>query len=57
MVATVVVALQIALGSYAAAASPVLVARSALRNGFQWCGAFGDYTATEFNVFMAKELG
>lgn len=27
-----------------------------LRNGFQWCGAFGDYTATEFNVFMAKAL-
>lgn len=28
-----------------------------LRNGFAWCGAFGDYTATDFNVFMAKELG
>lgn len=28
-----------------------------LRNGFEWCGAFGDYTATEFNVFMAKDLG
>ena len=27
-----------------------------LRNGFDWSGAFGDYTATEFNVFMAKEL-
>lgn len=27
-----------------------------LRNGFQWCGAFGDYTATDFNVFMAKAL-
>jgi putative acetyltransferase len=26
------------------------------RNGFVWCGAFGDYEATEFNVFMAKEL-
>lgn len=26
------------------------------RNGFEWCGAFGDYTATEFNVFMAKAL-
>jgi len=25
-----------------------------LRNGFVWCGAFGDYTATEFNVFMVK---
>ncbi len=28
-----------------------------LRNGFAWTGAFGDYTATEFNVFMAKALG
>lgn len=27
-----------------------------LRNGFVWCGAFGDYTATEFNVFMVKPL-
>lgn len=27
-----------------------------LRNGFEWCGAFSDYTATEFNVFMAKAL-
>ena len=26
------------------------------RNGFEWCGAFGDYTATDFNVFMAKRL-
>lgn len=26
------------------------------KNGFGWCGAFGDYVATEFNVFMAKEL-
>ncbi|RVT47738.1 N-acetyltransferase [Rubrivivax albus] len=26
------------------------------RNGFAWCGAFGDYAATEFNVFMVKEL-
>lgn len=27
-----------------------------LRNGFDWCGAFGDYVATDFNVFMAKTL-
>lgn len=27
-----------------------------LRNGFAWCGPFADYTATEFNVFMAKEI-
>ncbi len=27
-----------------------------LRNGFQWCGAFGDYVAAEFNVFMTKAL-
>ena len=27
-----------------------------LRNGFAWSGPFGDYTATDFNVFMAKEL-
>ena len=27
-----------------------------LRNGFRWCGAFGDYQATEFNVFMEKRL-
>ena len=27
-----------------------------LRNGFAWSGPFGDYTATEFNVFMVKEL-
>jgi putative acetyltransferase len=26
------------------------------RNGFSWCGAFGDYDATDFNVFMAKAL-
>lgn len=26
------------------------------RNGFAWCGAFGDYEATDFNVFMVKEL-
>jgi len=26
------------------------------RNGFNWCGAFGDYMATEFNVFMVKHL-
>ena len=28
-----------------------------LRNGFAWSGPFGDYTATDFNVFMAKALG
>jgi putative acetyltransferase len=28
-----------------------------VRNGFEWCGPFGDYTATEFNVFMVKALG
>jgi putative acetyltransferase len=27
-----------------------------LRNGFAWCGAFGDYEATDFNVFMVKVL-
>lgn len=27
-----------------------------LRNGFTWCGAFGDYEATEFNVFMTRAL-
>lgn len=27
-----------------------------LRNGFQRCGPFADYTASEFNVFMVKEL-
>lgn len=27
-----------------------------VKNGFRWCGAFGDYKATEFNVFMVKEL-
>ncbi|MFM7705215.1 MAG: GNAT family N-acetyltransferase [Rubrivivax sp.] len=27
-----------------------------LRNGFAWCGAFGDYEASEFNVFMEKRL-
>jgi putative acetyltransferase len=26
------------------------------KNGFTWCGAFGDYRATEFNVFMVKAL-
>ena len=26
------------------------------RNGFQQCGPFGDYAATDFNVFMAKPL-
>jgi putative acetyltransferase len=27
-----------------------------LRNGFVWGGPFGEYTATEFNVFMVKPL-
>lgn len=27
-----------------------------LRNGFQWCDAFGDYEASAFNVFMEKRL-
>ena len=27
-----------------------------LRNGFDWCGPFGSYAATEFNVFMTKAL-
>jgi len=27
-----------------------------LRNGFAWCGPFGDYKATDFNVFMVKSL-
>jgi putative acetyltransferase len=27
-----------------------------MRNGFEWCGPFGDYVATEFNVFMVKPL-
>ncbi|HQR22665.1 MAG TPA: GNAT family N-acetyltransferase [Burkholderiaceae bacterium] len=27
-----------------------------LRNGFSWCGPFGEYEATEFNVFMVKRL-
>jgi putative acetyltransferase len=27
-----------------------------LRNGFEWCGRFGDYEATDFNVFMHKRL-
>ena len=26
------------------------------RNGFVVCGPFGDYTATDFNVFFAKSL-
>lgn len=25
--------------------------------GFAWCGPFGDYEATEFNVFMEMRLG
>jgi putative acetyltransferase len=27
-----------------------------LRNGFVWCGSFGDYQATAFNVFMCRDL-
>jgi putative acetyltransferase len=27
-----------------------------LRNGFSWSGPFGDYVATDFNVFMFKSL-
>ena len=27
-----------------------------LKNGFRWCGVFGDYVATEFNVFMVRAL-
>lgn len=27
-----------------------------LRAGFDWCGAFGSYAATDFNVFMRKAL-
>jgi putative acetyltransferase len=27
-----------------------------LRNGFAWCGAFGSYAVTAFNVFMVKTL-
>jgi putative acetyltransferase len=26
------------------------------RNGFEWSGPFGEYTATDFNVFMSKSL-
>jgi putative acetyltransferase len=26
------------------------------RNGFEFCGPFGSYVATEFNVFMQKRL-
>lgn len=25
-------------------------------NGFEWCEAFGEYVATDFNVFMVKAL-
>jgi putative acetyltransferase len=28
-----------------------------LKNDFNWCAAFGDYTATDFNVFMVRTLG
>lgn len=27
-----------------------------LKNGFKWCGAFGAYTTTDFNVFMERTL-
>ena len=27
------------------------------RNGFEWNGPVGEYTATDFNVFMAKVIG
>ncbi len=27
-----------------------------LRNGFEWSGPFGEYAATDFNMFMAKVL-
>jgi putative acetyltransferase len=27
-----------------------------VKNGFTWCGSFGNYTATDFNVFMTKKL-
>jgi putative acetyltransferase len=26
------------------------------RNAFEWSGPFGEYSATEFNVFMVKEI-
>jgi putative acetyltransferase len=26
------------------------------RNGFNWCGAYGSYRATHFNVFMVRDL-
>lgn len=28
-----------------------------LRNGFAWSGPFGDYTATDFNMFMVRVVG
>lgn len=27
-----------------------------LRNGFEWCGPFGDYEANAFSVFMVRHL-
>ena len=27
-----------------------------LRNGFEWCGPFANYTANDFSVFMVKAL-
>jgi len=26
------------------------------KNGFEYCGAFGEYVATDFNVFMVRKL-
>lgn len=26
------------------------------KNGFEWCGPFGDYVVTDFNVFMVRKL-
>jgi putative acetyltransferase len=28
-----------------------------IKNGFEWCGPFADYVATDFNVFMRKHCG
>ncbi len=37
---------------------PAFAAAHALyrKNGFDWCGAFGHYIASTFNVFMVKSL-
>lgn len=38
--------------------APFAAARALyLKNGFDWCGAFGNYEATAFNVFMVRSLG